>query len=74
LFFEVWSRNSLASARAPPHRYLPSNSFKHTSRWDFGKVFSGLDPTEFSAIETALIDQLIATDQWIEEKSNVLKK
>lgn len=59
---------------APPHRYLPSDSFKHNSRWDFSKDFSGLDQSQFSTVEAALIRQLIRNDQWIEEESNVLKE
>jgi hypothetical protein len=59
---------------APPHRCLPSASFKHKSRWDFSKVLSGLDYGKLSAAETALIQELITNDQWIEEESNVLKE
>ena len=58
----------------PPHQYLPSDSFKHKSRWNYQVDFSGLDRKVFSANEQELIAKLIKEDLWIEEESIALKE
>ncbi|MCY0970768.1 hypothetical protein [Chryseobacterium wangxinyae] len=55
-----------------PHQYLPSNSFKHNSRWNYKVPFSGLKKEMFSANEQDIITKLIKEDIWIEEETNVL--
>jgi hypothetical protein len=57
-----------------PHQYLPTNSFKHYSRWDYKLDFSGLDRKLFSSNAQELITKLVKDDLWIEEESNVLKE
>jgi len=56
-----------------PHLYLPTNSFKHYSRWEYKLDFSGLDRKLFSSNAQELITKLLKDDLWIEEESNVLK-
>ncbi len=56
-----------------PHQYLPSDSFKHNSRWNYKIPFSGLDKEVFSSKEREIITKLIKENLWIEEESNVLK-
>ncbi|MDW8549647.1 hypothetical protein NG800_012055 [Epilithonimonas ginsengisoli] len=56
-----------------PHQYLPSDSFKHNSRWNYKVPFSGLDKKVFSSKEQEIITKLIKEDLWIEEETNVLK-
>lgn len=57
-----------------PHQYLPSDSFKHNSRWDYKASFSRLDRNMFSITEQEIINTLIKDDLWIEEESHVLKE
>jgi len=56
----------------PPHTRLPVDSFEHYSQWTTDKPFSGLPAGEFKPHERALILELIAADQWIEEESSEL--
>lgn len=56
----------------PPHQYLPTNSFKHNSKWDYSNDFSGLDVGIFNSDEIHLINKLIKENLWIEEESNIL--
>lgn len=56
-----------------PHQYLPSDSFKHNSRWNYKVPFSGLKKEMFSSNEQEIITKLIKEDLWIEEETNVLK-
>jgi hypothetical protein len=56
-----------------PHKYLPSDSFMHKSRWNYMTDFSGLDRKAFSLKEQEIIAKLIKEDLWIEEETNVLK-
>jgi hypothetical protein len=58
----------------PPHQYLPTDSFKHNSRWNYACDFSGLDRKVFSINEQEIITKLIKEDLWIEEETCVLKQ
>ncbi len=58
---------------APPHHYLPSDSFMHKSRWNYSSDFSGLDRSAFFQYEQNLISNLIKEDLWIEEETNILE-
>ncbi|WP_291128474.1 hypothetical protein [Flavobacterium sp. UBA7682] len=58
---------------APPHQYLPTDSFMHKSKWNYKVPFSGLDKDIFSSIEQEIISKLVKEDLWIEEEANVLK-
>jgi len=58
----------------PPHQYLPTDSYKHNSRWNYESDFSSLDRKKFSRNEQELIIKLIREDLWIEEETTVLKE
>lgn len=53
-------------------KYLPVNSPNHFSEWETNKIHCGLNLNDFSAEDKKLIQQLIRTNQWIEEESNSL--
>jgi hypothetical protein len=51
---------------------LPVDSPHHNSKWNHSLVFSGINPSYFTANEIDLVNQLIKKNQWIEEESNNL--
>lgn len=56
-----------------PHKYLPTDSFMHKSRWNYEVSFSGLDIKVFSFSQREIIIKLIKDDLWIEEESYILR-
>lgn len=54
-------------------RRQPVNSPYHNSKWKIGQTFSGLEENHFSQRQKILIEELIESDQWVEEESQDLK-
>lgn len=52
-----------------PSRRLPVDSPYHYSQWKTDKPFSGLVQDIYSTSQLSLINELIRTNQWIEEES-----
>jgi hypothetical protein len=52
-----------------PNERLPVVMEHHKSKWLSGKYLSGLEQSLFNVTYTALIQDLIKNDQWIEEES-----
>ena len=57
---------------APADKYLPVDSENHNSKWETNKTHCGLKLSDFYVEDKKLIQQLVRSDQWIEEESNSL--
>ena len=58
---------------ADASKRLPVNSHYHNSKWKPDKPFSGLETKYFNQEQQQLIQELIQSDEWIEEESQELE-